>query len=94
MLIKRGIVIGAIAGSLIAILCLSIQDVRPFTPAVNTLIDSLTDSLCPLYGLMFTNLVSSIGAIYALTILGNTILYGVAGGLIAITISLFKRILS
>ena len=94
MLIKKGIVVGAIMGTLTAILCLSLEVIRPFSTDVNALVDSVTDPLCPLFVLRFMNLVSTMWAVYAITIVGNAVVYGIAGGLIAAIIFAFKRILS
>jgi hypothetical protein len=92
--IKRLTIEGTIAGISIAILCISLDYMRLFTPDLNALVDNLRYTLCPLFVLAFTNLVKTMGAVIALTILGNAVLYGTAFGGIAAVVVLVKKTFS
>ena len=92
MSIKMGIITGSVAGSGVAIILITLDNIGPFSPNMNAFVDRLTFRLCPLYMLGFTNLVTSNSGVVVLAILGNAVL-GAAlfGGLTAI-LSLFKRV--
>ena len=92
MSIKFGAILGGIAGTGIAVVLLSLEYIRPFPPNANAFIERMTFKLCPLYVLGFTNVVSREWRVGVLTIIGNTLLYGIAFGIIAAIISLFKRL--
>lgn len=74
-----------------AIILISLDHIRPFSPDANAVVERLTFKLCPVYVLGFTNFVSSNAALVVLTILGNALLYGAVFGGIAAILSAFKR---
>jgi hypothetical protein len=92
MSIRVGAISGGIVGTGIAVVLLSLEYIRPFPPNANAFVERMTFKLCPLYILGFTNLVSREWMVAVLTILGNAVLYGIAFGIIAAIVSLFKRL--
>lgn len=91
MSIKTGAITGAVVGTGVAVVLISLVSIRPFSPDTNAFIERLTFKLCPLYVLGFSNAVSSMAAVVAIAILGNAILYGLVFGGVAGLLSLFKR---
>ena len=91
MSIKIGAISGAIVGAGVAVVLLSLEYIRPFTPNANAFVEKLTFKLCPAYILIFTNILSKEWMVIVLTILSNAILYGLVFGAIAGILSLFKR---
>jgi hypothetical protein len=91
MSIKTGVITGAIAGSAVAIVLLSLHHARLFSPYANSVIERLTFRLCPLYILGFANGMGSMTVLVIVTILGNAILYGVALGIVSALGTLFQR---
>lgn len=91
MSIKRGAAIGAGLGAGVAIILLSLEHFRPFSPHVNSVVERLTFRLCPLYILGFANGMGSMAVLVIVTILGNALLYGVALGMITALAKLFQR---
>jgi hypothetical protein len=73
--ITTGATVGAITGTCVAVLLISLANIRPFSSNINSLVERATFKLCPFYILGFANSVSKIGLI-AWTIIGNAILYG------------------
>lgn len=71
---------GAFLGVLIAILLLSLDHLRPFSPETNGTIDQLVFRLCPLYILGFANGMGSMTVLVIVTVLGNAVLYGITIG--------------
>jgi len=59
---------------------------------LSSFVDRAIFTVCPLYVLGFTKAVSSKASWFLVTILGNAVLYGVAFGIIAAIVSLFKRL--
>jgi len=59
---------------------------------MNGTIERLTFRLCPLFILGFWNGIHSMTLLVIITIIGNAILYGIAGGIIAAIASLYKRL--
>jgi hypothetical protein len=90
-MIRKGAMIGAAVGSGTAIVLITLSDVRPFYMA-NGVIDTLTFRLCPLYILGFAKGMGSMTNVVIITIIGNAILYGIAGGIIAAMVSLYRRL--
>lgn len=80
---KKGVITGAAVGTAIAVVLLTLEYIRPFSPNANAFVERITFKFCPVYFLIFTNYVSKEWMVIALTILGNTVLYGVAFGMIA-----------
>jgi hypothetical protein len=91
MSIKNGTITGAVVGAGVAVVLLSLEYIRPFSPNANAFVERLTFKLCPVYILIFTNYVSKEWMVIVLTILGNAVLYGAVFGVIAGIFSLFKR---
>jgi hypothetical protein len=89
--IKKGTIVGAVVGIGIAIILLSLDYVRLFSPNTNAAIERLTFRLCPLYILGFANGMGSMTVVVIVTILGNAILYGIVLGAIAALPTLFQR---
>ena len=87
----RGAVVGATVGIAIAIVMISLDQMRPFSVSANSLIERATFRLCPLFIFGFSNDVKSMTAVVIITILGNALLYGVLFALIAVGIGLFHR---
>jgi uncharacterized membrane protein (GlpM family) len=90
-MIKKGAMIGAGIGASVAIVLITLSDIQPFYMA-NGVIDSLTFRLCPLYILGFAKGMGSMTNVVIITIIGNAFLYGIAGGIIAAMVSLYKRL--
>jgi energy-converting hydrogenase Eha subunit G len=90
MSIKTGVATGAVLGAGVAIILLSLEQIRPFSPHANDAIDRLTFRLCPLYILGFANGIG-MAVLVTITILGNAILYGVVFGILAALSALFQR---
>jgi hypothetical protein len=84
--------IGASVGASLAIVLITLSSIRPFPWYANGYIDELTFRLCPLFILEFWNGIHSMALLVIITIIGNAILYGIAGGIIAAIASLYKRI--
>jgi hypothetical protein len=89
-MIKKGAMIGTAVGVGIAVVLLTLPFVNPFYTA-NGAIERLTFRLCPLYFLVFANGMGSMANVVIITIIGNAILYGIAFGVIAAMLSLYRR---
>jgi hypothetical protein len=89
--IKKGTIVGGVAGICIAVILLTLNYVRPFSSDTNAAIERLTFRLCPLYILGFANRMGSMTVVVIITILGNAILYGGVGGALAALPALFQR---
>jgi len=87
----RGAVVGATVGVAIAIVMISLDQLRPFSVSVNSFIEGATFRLCPLFIFGFSNSVKSMTVLVVITMLGNALLYGVLFALIALCIGLFQR---
>jgi hypothetical protein len=88
--LKTGVITGALIGAGVAILLLSLEHIRPFSPHANAAIERLTFRLCPLYILGFANGIG-MAVLVTVTIVGNAILYGLALGILAAFTGLFRR---
>ena len=93
-IIKTGTVVGAIFGAGLAIALTSLDQTRPFSPNTNAFIDRAVFAACPLYVLGFSNSISSLGAVIALTIMGTAVLYGLAFCVLATLYSLGTRVIA
>ena len=49
MSIKTGVITGAVVGAGTAIILISLDNVRPFSPDANAFVERLTFKLCPLH---------------------------------------------
>jgi hypothetical protein len=92
--IRNGALIGTAAGAGVAIILITLSCFSPFPWYMNGTIERLTFRLCPLFILGFANGMGSMANVVMITILGNAILYGIAGGIIATMVSLYKRLLA
>lgn len=90
-MIKKGTITGMTVGTAIAVLLLSLEYTRPFSPNMNSLVERATFKLCPLYILGFSKSISSEAAVVGLAIIGNGFIYGAVFGGIAAVTSLFRR---
>jgi hypothetical protein len=91
MSIKNAAVTGAIVGAGVAVVLISLDHIRPFSPDTNAFVEELTFKVCPLYVLGFTKVVSNKASWFLATILGNAVLYGAVFAGVAGILSLFKR---
>jgi hypothetical protein len=91
MSIKIGAITGAIVGAGVAVVLISLDNIRPFSPDTNAFVEKLTFKVCPLYVLGFMNVVTTMASVVVLTILGNAVLYGAVFAGVAGILSLFKR---
>ncbi len=89
-MIRKGAMIGAAVGVGLAIVLLTLTSVNPFYMA-NGAIEKLTFRLCPLYFLVFANGMGSMANVVIITIIGNAILYGIAFGIVAAFVTLYRR---
>lgn len=89
-MIRKAAMIGAAVGVGIASVLITLPFVNPFYTA-NGAIEGLTFRLCPLYFLVFANGMGSMTNVVIITIIGNAILYGIAFGIIAAIVSLYRR---
>lgn len=87
---KTGCIIGAFVGVGVAIILLSLEHLRPFSPHTNAAIEILTFRLCPLYILGFAKGMGSMSALMAVTVLGNAVLYGAAACLLGALVRLMR----
>jgi hypothetical protein len=92
MLIKKGAIVGAAVGSGIAAVMILFDRLMPFSIPINSFMDRAIFMLCPFYILGFSNYVSSMTTLFLVTILGNALLYGFLGVLIAAGVVLFRRV--
>jgi len=76
MSVKLAFSLGALAGILISSFLVSVSIWQPFSAEINTQLYWLTFKLCPLFILMYLHIVSSLTAVYVITIIGNGALYG------------------
>ena len=93
MSIKNVSVTGAIVGSGVAIIMITLDNsnIGRISIPLSVFVDNAIFRVCPLYVLGFTKVVSNKASLFLVTILGNAVLYGVAFGAIAGLLSLFKR---
>jgi len=94
MSIRNGAIAGAVVGAGVAAVLIALDNVRPLSPDANAYVERLTFKLCPLYVLGFTNFVPNYAGLVVLTILGNAMLGCALFSGIAITLSLFRRVVS
>lgn len=83
---------GAVVGAGVAMVLLTLECVRPFSPNANAFVERLTFKLCPFYILSFTTYVSKEWTLIILTILGNAVLYGIAFWSTAAVAALVKQL--
>jgi len=91
MLIKNGTITGVVVGVIIAVVMISLDNLRLFSVPVNDFVDSAIFKVCPLYILGFSNAISSKAVWFLVTILGNALLYGLLGLLIGAGWIFFRK---
>jgi len=89
--IRDGALIGAAIGAIPAIILITLTFFSPFPWYMNGAVEKLTFKLSPLFILGFANGMGSMTNVVIITVIGNAILYGIGGGIIAVIVSLFKR---
>jgi len=94
MSIKNGAITGAIVGASVAVVMIALDNsnLGRISIPLSSFVDRAIFTVCPLYVLGFTKTVSSKASWFLVTILGNAALYGIAFGIIAAIVSLFKRL--
>lgn len=83
--------IGAAVGIGIAVLMVSLDEMRPFSVPVNVFIEHATFRLCPLFVMGFSSAVKSMASLLIITALGNALLYGVLFAVFAVGLGLLVR---
>lgn len=83
--------IGAGVGAAVAVVMISLDQLRPFSVPVNSFIDRAIFRVCPFYIFGFSGDVTSKAEWFLITIIGNVVLYGVLFALIAGAVALFRR---
>lgn len=94
MSVKIGAITGAIVGSGVAVIMITLDNsnIGRISIPLSSFVDRAIFTACPLYVLGFTKVVSTKASWFLATMLGNAVLYGIAGGIIAAIVSLFKRL--
>ncbi|MGC2741859.1 MAG: hypothetical protein WA672_01635 [Candidatus Angelobacter sp.] len=92
MLIKNGAIAGAAVGSGIAAVMILLDQWMPFSVPISSFIDRAIFRVCPFYILGFSKYVTNKPTWFLVTILGNALLYGFLGVLIAAGVVLFRRV--
>jgi hypothetical protein len=90
--VGRAFVWGAVVGASIAVLFMLLDWIRPFSVDVNAWIDRTVFTLCPLYALMFTNIVHSWAALIAIVLVSNAIIYGVLVVVVVLVYTLVRKV--
>lgn len=91
MSIRKSLLCGALVGAGLACFLLLVVSIRPFPVEVNALLERAAFRLCPLYLLMFINLLRTTNEVILATILGNAVLYGILGVLLTLAYRLIRR---
>lgn len=89
--LRTGFLAGALVGAALAALLIGLDFSRVLPLGLHGPEETLTFQLCPLLILGFSNLVHSMAALVALTILGNALIYGAAGGIAVGVVGLIRR---
>ena len=90
-MIKAAARLGAILGTGISAVLVTLTFVRPFPWQINGAIERLTFGLCPLLRLAFGPGMGSMILVAVIAIIGNAILYGALFAAVAAVVSLYKR---
>jgi hypothetical protein len=91
MRIVAGAITGAAVGAGVAILMISLVEIRPFSVPANGFVERATFWLCPLFVLGFSKYVKSMTSLYVLTVAGNALIYAALSALIILGITLFRK---
>lgn len=93
MLIKLGAIRGGAVGFGLALIMISLDNLNlgRISIPLSSFIDRAIFRVCPLYTLGFSNFVTNKPLWFLVTILGNVLIYGLLGALIAAGISLFRK---
>ena len=89
--IKRVFCFGALVGASLAALFMFMDWIRPFPVPANVWVERTLFRICPFYALGFSNLVHSMTALIAMSLIGNALLYGVAALIIVLPYWVFRR---
>jgi len=90
-IIRTGATWGAAVGIGIAVLMISLDQLRPHSVPVEGFINRTIFVLCPPYILGFTGYVNSATSLYLVTVVGNALLYGAVFAVIALGVALFQK---
>ena len=93
MLIRNAAVKGAIVGISVAVVMIALDNsnLGRISIPLHAFVDRAIFTVCPLYVLGFTRVVSSKASWFLAAILGNALIYGAAFAGVAGILSLFKR---
>jgi hypothetical protein len=93
MLTRRGAIRDAAVGAAIAVIMISLDNVNlgQISIPLSSFIDRAVFTVCPFYSLGFSGAVKSETTLLLITILGNNLLYGLLGMLIAAGVFVFRK---
>lgn len=93
MSVKNVAIKGAIVGTGVAVVMIALENsnLGRFSIPLSGFVDKAIFTACPLYAIGFTKAVSNKASWFLVTILGNTVLYGVVSGVIAGILTFFRR---
>jgi hypothetical protein len=94
MLLKTGAITGAIVGASVAVVMIALENsnLGRISIPLSVFIDRAIFTVCPLYALGFTKVVSNKASWFLAAVVGNAVLYGFVFAGIAGIISLVKRV--
>jgi hypothetical protein len=82
---------GAAVGIGIAVLMISLDQLRPHSAPVESFINRTIFMLCPPFMLGFTEYVNSTTSLYLIAVAGNALLYGAVFAVIALVVTPFQK---
>jgi hypothetical protein len=88
----KGSAIGAVTGVGVAVIMISLVQLRPFSIPINGIIERASVRLCPLFILGFWSGITNTAELFAITIMGNAIIYGALFALIAVGEGVLRKI--
>jgi len=90
-IIRIGATWGAALGTGIAVLMISLGQLRPLPTPVDWFFKRMVFILCPPYILGFTRYVNGMTSLCLITVAGNAFLYGAVSAVIAFGVALFRK---
>jgi|SRR5208337_130178 len=90
-IIRIGAILGAAVGSGIAVLMISLVQLRPLPAPVDWFFKRMVFILCPPLILGFTSLVNGMTSLCLIAVAGNALLYAALFAVIALGVALFKK---
>jgi len=94
-IIRIGAILGAVVGSAIAVIMVTLVLLRPLPAPVEWFFERMVFILCPPLILGFTSFVNGTTSLYLVVVTGNALLYGAVFGavsaVIALGVTLFKK---